>query len=130
MMTDGDSLHMGHEQHFNVGSINDPMGNHFLDRPWFAQELGESLLPSSNHGAKGVELGEEILSAADHAFVVKRHVVLGINGSAPFDSPFEIFQIAPMIAVIGSKRGKIDIGYEEHPIGFDEKSAVASGVTG
>jgi hypothetical protein len=103
MVTDRHSFHVGDEQHFNVGSINNPMGNHFLERPRFAQELGESLLPASNDGAERIELGEEILSAVDYAFVVKRYVVLRVDGSATFDGPFEIFQIAPMIAVVGAK---------------------------
>ena len=90
----------------------------------------ETLFALGDHLGKGVELSKKVLSAMHDAFVMKSDVVLGVDGSAAFDSPFEIFEIAPVVAVVRAKGGEVNVGYEEHSIGFDEKSTVASGVTG
>ena len=87
----------------DVGSVDEPVLDHVVDRVRFAEELEHRCVASVDHGGERVDELDELLAPLDHTLVVERDVVLGVLVADALQARLEVVEVAPRVAVVRAR---------------------------
>ena len=127
MQFGGLALDLVGEDVLDVGSVDEPVPDHLLDRMGFEEELEHRRVSTMDDPVEGVEHLDEPLTTLDDTLVMEGDVVVGLLIADADQRLLEVVEAAEHVAVVGPEAGEIDIGQEEHPAG-DAEPAVTGGV--
>ena len=115
--------------HFDMWPVDEAMGDHVFESVRLRKKREHLAMTPIDHRSESIEAFNEIRAAFDNPLLVKRDVVGGVFVAHPAQALFEVFEVAPGIAVVRTESGQVDVR-EKEDIAFDSEATMAAGMTG